>query len=365
MPRKGKRVRIAKGIYRNGDPGASYEVRVVVGGEVYAETRPHDSTLDELKQTRADLESLGRKTTPRAERHTLRFDAARYLKLVAHLASLKERRAHLDAWIDRVGDVSRHRITAADVLTARVAWLKDGTAPKTVNHRVATLRHLYRTLDGKRAPSPCDDVTPLEVPKTMIQRITDEMILAVDANLQAMEQKRTGPPWTGKTRARFRVFVSTGKRPCEIMRAKREDVNLEARVWVPRDAKGGYCPGVYLNDDQIAAWRLFIEAGAWGRYSTGNFARTLRSAGWPAKVRPYQARHTYGITLSEAGIDLRDIAAALGHKDDRTTQRTYVPILNSRLQRLSETVNGRFRGWPVVPKSDPATPANKDGLKST
>jgi len=39
-------------------------------------------------------------------------------------------------------------------------------------------------------------------------------------------------------------------------------VNLEARVWVPRDAKGGYSPGVYLNDDMLAAWTLFIEARA-------------------------------------------------------------------------------------------------------
>ncbi len=44
--------------------------------------------------------------------------------------------------------------------------------------------------------------------------------------------------------------------------ARPEDVNLEARVWVPRDAKGGYSPGVYLNDDMLAAWTLFIEARA-------------------------------------------------------------------------------------------------------
>jgi integrase len=179
------------------------------------------------------------------------------------------------------------------------------------------------------------------------------MILAVDRNLQAMEAKRTGPPWNAKTRARFRVFVSTGKRPCEIMRAQPADVNLEARVWIPRDAKGGYCPGAYLNDDQRAAWELFIEAGAWGPYSTGAFARTIRSAGWPEGVRPYQARHTVWITASELGVDLADIAVGAGHKDSRLTRRIYVPVLNSRLQRLGQALEGRFQGWPVVPVPAP------------
>lgn len=352
MPRRGKRRTISKGIYLD---STGYEVRVVVGGHAYYARMPKDSTLDELKQTRTALENRGRTDTPRAERGTLRAAVVRYLTLIQHLESWKDRRAHLDAWIAALGDVQRHRITASHVLAARVAWLraKNPLAPKTINHRVDTLRNLYKMLDGKKAATPCDEIDPLPVPKTIIERISPALILAVDRNLQAMEAKRTGPPWTAKTRARFRVFVSTGKRPCEIMRAQPADVNLEARVWIPRDAKGGYCPGVYLNDDQLAAWKLFIEADAWGAYSTGAFARTIRSAGWPEGVRPYQARHTMWITASELGVDLADIAVGAGHKDARLTRRIYVPVLNSRLQRMGEALEGRFHGWPVVPVSAP------------
>lgn len=343
MPRKGKRIRVSRGIYRDGSAG-SYEVRAIVGGHAYSSRMPPDSTLDELKAKRAELENTGRTESPRAVRGTLRADAPRYLALVEHLASHKERRAHLDAWIARIGDVHRHRITLQDVLSARVAWLKDGYAPKTVNHRVGTLRHLYRTLDG-RGRTPCDDVTPLEVQKSPITRISPETILAVDRNLQAMEARRNAPPWDAKTRARFRILVSTGKRPCEVMRAKPDDIDLVHRVWVPRDAKGGFCPGVYLNEDMLSAWQLFIEANAWGRYNTGQFANTIRSAGWPAGVRPYQARHTMWITASEMGIDLEDISIGAGHKDTRMTRRAYVPVLNSRLQQMSERLDGRFGGW--------------------
>lgn len=350
MPRVGRRRTVARGVYRD---SGGYEVRVTVGGTPYSARMPSDSTLDELKKRRAQLESAGRTETPRAERGTLAADAVKYIRLIKHLESWKDREAHLKAWTARLGSARRHRITAADVLAARIAWLKK-LSPKTVNHRCDTLRNLYRRLDGKRAPTPCDEIDPLPVPKTPIQRISNALILLVDANLQAMEAKRTGPPWNAKTRARFRVFVSTGKRPCEIMRAQPGDVNLEARVWVPRDAKGGFSPGAYLNDDQLAAWQLFIEADAWGPYSTGAFARTLRSAGWPEGVRPYQARHTTWITASERGIDLEDISVGAGHTDTRMTRRVYVPVLHSRLQRLGEALEGRFQGWPVVPASDPS-----------
>jgi integrase len=350
MPRKGNRITIARGIYRDGVDGP-YEIRVTVGGEPYHARMPADSTINELKTKHAQLEATGRTETPRCARGTLAADAPRYIRLIKHLESWKDREAHLKAWIARYGSIARHRISSADVLAARVAWLsqKKPPAPKTINHRVDTLRNMYRVLDGKRAPTPCDEIAPLPVQKTPIHRLSSDLLLAVDQQLQTMEAKRIGRPMSAKTRARFRVFVSTGKRPCEIMRAKPGDVDVEARVWVPRDAKGGFCPGVYLNDDQRAAWQLFIETNAWGKYSTGAFARTLRAAGWPDGVRPYQARHNTWIAASERGIDLEDIAVGAGHRDPRMTRRVYVPVLNSRLQRLGEALEGRFKGWPVVP----------------
>jgi len=357
MPRKGKRKTLARGIY--GD-SSGFEIRVTVNGQTTPRRFPPGMTLDELKRERRAFQSELDTDGTRPVRGTLLADTPRYLNLVRHLASWKERRAHLGHWNTRIGPMPRHQITAAHILSARVDWRAADVAPKTINHRVDTLRHLYRTLDGRKRKTPCDDVVPLHVPKTPIQRITNETILKVDANLQEMEARRTGPPWDAKTRARFRVFVSTGKRPCEIMRAVESDVNLDQRVWVPRDAKGGFCPGVYLNDDQLAAWRLFFKAEAWGRYSTGQFANTIRSAGWPKGVRPYQARHTTWITASELGIDLTDIAAGAGHKDLAMTRKVYVPVLNSRLQRMSEALDGRFQGWPVVPESGPARNPQED-----
>ena len=71
-------------------------------------------------------------------------------------------------------------------------------------------------------------------------RGSDETLRAVAAAFVEREQK--GLLRSRKTRARFLVLATTGRRPCEVMRAKPEDVNIEVRVWVPRDAKGGYFP---------------------------------------------------------------------------------------------------------------------------
>lgn len=345
MPRKGKRTTIAKGVYRD---SGGYDIRIIVGGTTYTARMPPDSTLAELKQKRAQLEATGRTETPRAARGTLRAAVPTFLRLKAHLASVDDLEDDCHAWCDELGDVPRHRITTQHILDARATWLGAKKSPKTINDRVGTLRNLLRLVDGKSATSIFDDLDPLPVPKTIIHRVSDALILAVDRQLQERERDPRNQFDGAKTRARFRVFVSTGKRPCEIERAQPQDVNLEARVWVPRDAKGGYCAGVYLNDDQRAAWQLFTAANAWGTFNRGSFARTLRSAGWPKDVKVYQARHTTWITASERGIDLEDIAAGAGHKDARTTRRMYVPVLNSRLQRLSESLEGRFQGWPVV-----------------
>jgi hypothetical protein len=175
--------------------------------------------------------------------------------------------------------------------------------------------------------------------------IPASVVLAVDAKLQ--ERERAGLIRNKKARARFRVFVATGKRPSELMRAQPDDVDIERRVWIVRDGKGGFSPGVYLNDDMLAAWRLFIEADAWGWFREGSWVRTLRAAGWPEGVRPYQARHTVGILMSDAGIDLADIQAHLGHKQIATTRKTYVPVRGSRLQRASEVLSGRL-AWQDV-----------------
>lgn len=293
-------------------------------------------------QTRAKLlKKYPVRTAKPAHADRLHADAARYLKMVGHLAALRNRRAEVHHWVTALNDPYRHLITKEDVLRARGIWIAAGTKPKTINNRVTALRNLFRVLDGDDVPTPCDGIKQLQTQKVPPHVIDPDIVNAVLAALE----RRAALGWehAARDRARLMVLASTGKRPCEIGRAKPQDVDLTRRVWVARDAKGGFSPGAYLNAEMVMAWQAFIDAEAWGPFPD-NFARRIRTAGWPVGVKPYNLRHSTWIEASERGIDLADIQAGAGHKRISTTRTHYVPVRASRMQRMSEALEGRF-GW--------------------
>lgn len=283
------------------------------------------------------------KRSPQPERRaaagTLIKDAERYYPLIKHLSDWVSRRSEIRAWFPHIGEKPRHTIDRHDVLRVRGLWREAGVAFKTITNRITALRNLYVVLDGDDAPTPCDGVKPITPVKVPPRMIDPEIVNIVLSRLHVSSHKDAP-----QDRGRLMVLASSGKRPCEVMRAQPGDVDLLRRVWIPRDAKGGFCPGIYLNDDMLVAWAAFMAADAWGPYSTTHFVRRLRLHGWPADLKPYNLRHTTWITASERGADLSDIQAGAGHRNMATTRRHYVPVLASRMQRLSELIDHRF-GW--------------------
>lgn len=340
MGRRGKRKRIARNIYED-KSGRSGVVRV---GEWTKEKRfPSFTPLATIHAWQEKTHRRLAKLVPaHAPRGTLSADVDRYLSMVRHLVGWVSLRSELRKWVDLYGDRYRHALNEQDVMQARNRWLDAKVKPKTINNRVTALNRLWHRLDGRRAISPAADVPPLPVHKTPPVVISPEIVRHVHDELAKQEQ--AGKLRDAKTRARFMIYATSGKRPSEIKRAQPTDVDLERRIWLVRDGKGGWSPGVYLNDDMLAAWVLFIAVDAWGPFNTGSLARVLRTSGWPIGVRPYNLRHTIGITMSELGVDLADIQQHMGHKRIETTRRHYVPVLGSRLQAASELVGNRI-GW--------------------
>lgn len=316
---------------------------------------PLGTPLEELrawrKRTRADLEAIA----PRATRGTLAADIESYLRQIKALTSARTRKSELKAWDARFGKVPRSRLTPAIVRETMGVWAEGGVAPKTINNRVQSLATMFRALDGARSVTPCDAIAALHVERTPPMAVNPAIMKRVAASLAKREKDGWLP--TAKTRARFMVLAACGRRPSELMRAQPEDVDLRRRVWAVRDGKGGWSPGVYLNDDMVAAWQVFIAAQAWGPYNTSSFAEALREAGWPKGVRPYQLRHSVGISLSEAGVDLADVQAHMGHTRIATTRKFYVPVLGARLEAAGKAIEGRI-GWkPKARKSPRQAPA--------
>lgn len=352
MGRKGARRRIARCVYEDGT-GRAGIYRDSQGRPRELRFPPHTP----VREIREALETEQRKHPRRRARvrGTLDDAIAQWTRMEQHLESWKERRAELRAWAALYGPVSLARLTDHDVRRAMSVWStqQPPVSPKTIRNRLWTLKHLFHVIYGKNFETPVDHIEPPAKVRQIINPTSAETILRVYQNLHAAEAR--GYLRDAKTRARFMVRAASGRRPIEIMRAKPDDVDLERRIWRVRDAKGGWSEGLYLHDELKAAWELFIQADAWGDFNTGSMAKVLRSAGWPKGVRPYNLRHSVGISLSESGVDFADVAGYLGHRDVRTTRESYVPVLNSRMERAGKLLDGRLNGWSVprdVPSPD-------------
>ncbi len=156
----------------------------------------------------------------RAGRDSLRAAADTSLeKKIGHCTPETQQaaRSELGSWCDLYGNRARHTLTEDDVRSARDGWKAKGLKPKTINNRVDRLRQLYRVLDGRDAWTPCDGIDPLPVHHTPAERIDPAVIVAVAAELLAREAK--GILRDAKTRARFMVYASIGRRPSEVARA--------------------------------------------------------------------------------------------------------------------------------------------------
>lgn len=303
---------------------------------------PPATSLKEIKRwrnaMRVKLERLyPQKRAGAVKRGTFTADVTRYLKTLA-IATWQSRRSELRAWCKRVGRLPRSRVTTDHVRAAIKAWTDADVAPKTIVNRLRALTALYHALDGPDAWTPADHVPRPKLAKRMPVVVSVETLRTVEQNLRA------GDP---KTHARYMVLIATGCRPVHLKRAQPTDVDLERRVWRAHGAKDGNPVELWLNDDMLAAWETFIAADAWGQFKSDIYAQELRAAGWPEDVRPYNAKHTFGRELGEAGIDMQVIADWFGHTKTETT-RVYVPALASRLRAASERINGRL-GWGSAP----------------
>lgn len=273
-------------------------------------------------------------------RGTFSADVGRYLKTLV-IASWASRRSELRAWEQRFGKLARSRVTPEHVKAAIKAWTDDGVPPKTIVNRCRALSAMYKALDGAEAWTPLVGVQRPKVRQRKPLRVPVETLIAVERQL------RTGDP---KTHARYMVLVATGARPVFLKRADPADVDLERRRWSIPSAKDGEPIELWLNDDMIAAWQAFIAADAWGEFNSQEYAKALRAAGWPAAVRPYNAKHTFGQELADLGISRETIGDWYGHSPRSDSTKIYSG--NANLQRVSQAMNGRL-GWGVA-NTEPA-----------
>jgi hypothetical protein len=196
----------------------------------------------------------------------------------------------------------------------------------TIRHRCRILQEMYRTLDGKKTPTPVDEAKSPKRPKTPPVTVPAATIEATLRTLTHLDRL---------TYARFAVANTCAQRPCQVGRARPEDVDVIGRTWLVRDAKGEAAHTITLDDPQVAAWEVFIVADAWGMFDTTKYGRIIHAAGWPRGIRPYAARHSFAVNAIRSGVSLGDLQGLLGHADPSTTRRFYAPFQIDRQRVVS------------------------------
>lgn len=339
------RRRLATGIYQD----ASGIAVIYHAHGTPVETRvPLGTPVDRLIRWRKQQLGQSAAHAPRDRRGSLARDVVTFLKARKGLANYKTEKSNLKAWIRALNNPLRWKITAPMLEETIDDWRIQGYSQQTLRHRARILRQLFRKLDGPRVSSPFDEFKLPPKPKARPVSVSDADIAAVATNLRKQEICRR--LHNGNTRARFLVLATCQQRPAELKRAESQDVDLTRRLWFVRGAKGGYNTIVPLNDEQCAAWRLFVAAGAWGSYDTRSFSKTIQRNGWPKGIRVYNLRHSTGFALSAHGVDLGDIQALYGHTSPETT-RIYAPGQLARLARAQARLDGRFGAATFLPRS--------------
>jgi integrase len=342
---------VSRGIYED---RYGYEVRWPPGGSGCLQRFPLDTPLLKLiefrKRKLRQATEIKQTTTG-----SLARDIARFLKRRKRRPCYNSDRSHLKPWLARFKRYSRFDVTKIDIQDAIDAWTPKYT-PREIRHRVKLLRQVYAWLDPSEK-TPCDGVV---LPKVKTQKrlpVSPSVFATVATNLLNHEKKSHGTRLRdAKTRARFLILALSGQRPIQLMRTDpATHVDLERRLWQVPPAKGDEGTIIALNEQLVAAWRLFIAAGAAGHYDTRSFSKTLKRNGWPADRRPYEMRHRAGQALRDVGFNLDDVQDQLGHLSKETTRTFYVSPSLQRLREMSAALDGLFPAETLAALPEPST----------
>lgn len=317
---RGQRTRVAEGVYKD-RYGLAATVKV---HGVQRELRfPTGTSLKTIRAKREQLRASLRRHS-RHERHTLGYDASRYLDQIGStLVSIKDRTRHIGAWLPRFGHLHTMMLPEhTRRLNEQLREWRKSLSASTCNLRRDALTNLVKVLYGRRAAVEFIDMTRFATPAPIPRWIERSHIEAVLAQL----------PHGTKTRVRLQLMHWTGMRPSQMGRLRETDFRLDEPVpfvATPR-GKGGRLAAIPLVGPGLAAAREFIALDAFGAWSCPSANKSLRLAASRAGREPftvYQIRHSFAAGLRRTGSDVADIQDIYGHTNPETTMIYAPPAL--------------------------------------
>ena len=167
-----------------------------------------------------------------------------------------------------------------------------------------------------------------------------------------------------RDKAMLELFFSTGLRVSELVKLKKENINLK-RDEFSITGKGGKTRVVFLSEQARYAVKKYLELrGDMNPYlfishdkrSGGDESdesltprsvqrivqKHAREAGITKTVTPHTMRHSYATDLLQNGADIRSVQAMLGHSSITTTQ-IYTHITDKELRNIHKKFHDKDR----------------------
>lgn len=152
---------------------------------------------------------------------------------------------------------------------------------------------------------------------------------------------------SGAVMPHVRLFIElglcTGARAGAILSLKWEMVSGRTISFITSGRQKSRAIAVPVNDTlhraleearEAAMTDYVIEwAGQPVKSIKRGFREAVKRAGLGADVTPHVLRHTAASWMAEAGVPMSEIAAVLGHRDSRTTERVYAKFSPEYLQK--------------------------------
>jgi integrase/recombinase XerD len=262
--------------------------------------------------------------------------------------------------IDSPDSIARDDV-AAWIASMRAA----GSAPKTIERRVAAAKSFHRFLvrEGITVNHP---TASLPLPRTP-QRLPD--VVGIDDVDRMLSQPFPEGPAGYRDRALLEVLYGCGLRASESTGLDLRDVDLSegfVRVF-GKGSKERVVPvagaAVRALEDYLAHGRPFLRTKGGsrrqdpdavflntrgGRLTRATVYALVRTYGGRVglDLHPHTLRHSFATHLLEGGADLRSLQEMLGHADISTTQiYTHVDRSHLREEYLSTHPRARIREW--------------------
>ena len=241
---------------------------------------------------------------------------------------------------------------------------KRGTlySPATVVRVVSSLRHFFRFL-YRHEHILTNPMEEYEMPVLDIEPRKE--IFTSGEMAQFLDAIDVSAPLGLRNRAIFELMYSSGLRISEVVKLDLADVDLNERILLVREGKGGRDRFVPFSEVAVAFIMKYVETdrkrylkharsgdenalflGAQGRMKaymirTVIFRKILADSGIKRKkLSPHSIRHSCATHLLEAGADVRYVQELLGHECIETTVK-YTHLMIESLKRVYKTYHPR------------------------